>query len=65
MSRPVAVVLGLLLVVMGVLWTLQGLGYVGGSPMTGVTLWAVLGPLVACGGLALAVLGGPRRRQDR
>lgn len=64
MSRTVAVLLGTVLALAGVLWTLQGLGYVGGSPMTGVTLWAVVGPLVAFGGLALAALGGRRQGGD-
>jgi len=36
-----AIVLGALLVVMGAVFTLQGLGYLAGSAMTGVTLWAV------------------------
>jgi hypothetical protein len=40
-------------------WTLQGLGVLGGSVMSGVTLWAVIGPVVALAGLALAV---PSRR---
>jgi hypothetical protein len=62
MGRSVAIALGALLILMGVLWTLQGLGYVGGSPMTGVTLWAVVGPVVAGGGLLLAVLVGRRGR---
>ncbi|WP_030527852.1 hypothetical protein LG324_15725 [Phycicoccus jejuensis] len=62
MSRSVSVVLGAVLVLVGLLWMLQGLGYVGGSPMTGVTLWAVVGPLVAFAGLALAFLGGRRSR---
>jgi hypothetical protein len=48
-------VLGLLLVVSGVIWTLQGLGVLGGSAMSGVTLWAVVGPVVALAGLALLV----------
>ena len=58
MTRPVAIVLGLLLVVVGLLWTGQGLGWVGGSPMTGVTFWALVGPVVAVAGLVLAVRGG-------
>ena len=62
MGRSVAIALGVLLILTGMLWTLQGLGYVGGSPMTGVTLWAVVGPLVAVGGLLLAVLVGRRGR---
>ena len=46
---------GALIVIVGVSWTLQGLGVVGGSVMTGKTLWAVLGPLVAVTGLAMVV----------
>jgi hypothetical protein len=61
MSRPVRVIVGVLLVLMGALWTLQGLGVVGGSVMSGVTLWAVIGPVVAVAGLGLA-LSRPRAR---
>jgi uncharacterized membrane protein HdeD (DUF308 family) len=45
--------LGVLAVIVGVVWTLQGLGYLGGSAMTGVTLWAVVGPIVAVVGVVL------------
>ncbi|SER97498.1 hypothetical protein SAMN05216199_1647 [Pedococcus cremeus] len=61
MNRGLALALGVVLLLVGALWTLQGLGYVGGSPMTGVTFWAVVGPLVALLGLLLAVLGGRKR----
>ena len=44
-------VLGAILVVLGGIFTLQGLGYLGGSPMTGVTLWAIIGPILAVVGL--------------
>ena len=57
MRRPVAVVVGILLVAVGALWTLQGLGYVGGSAMSGVTLWAVVGPVVAVVGVVVAWWG--------
>jgi hypothetical protein len=63
MSRGLAVALGVVLLLVGALWTLQGLGYVGGSPMSGVTFWAVAGPLVALLGLLLAVVGGRGRRR--
>lgn len=48
-------VLGAILVVLGGIFTLQGLGYLGGSPMTGVTLWAIIGPILAVVGVALLV----------
>lgn len=57
MSRSLFLVLGGVLVLIGLLWTGQGLGWVGGSPMTGVTLWAVVGPLVALVGVVLLVVG--------
>jgi hypothetical protein len=57
MRKTLPVTLGTLMVVIGVIWTLQGLGYVKGSPMTGVELWAILGPLVAGLGVALSYVG--------
>ena len=55
MSRPVALVLGGILVVIGLIWFLQGIGVLGGSAMSGVVLWAVIGPIVAIAGIALIV----------
>ena len=49
--------LGLLGVVLGGVWTAQGLDLLGGSVMSGVTIWAIIGPIVAVVGLALIVLG--------
>ncbi len=46
---------GLILILMGVLWTLQGVGVVGGSVMSGVTLWAIIGPIVAALGVVLVL----------
>jgi hypothetical protein len=57
MRRTLPITLGVLMVVVGAVWTLQGLGYLEGSPMTGVELWAVLGPIVAGLGVALAYTG--------
>ncbi|EAP98444.1 hypothetical protein JNB_15808 [Janibacter sp. HTCC2649] len=50
-------ILGVVLMVIGAIWGLQGLGVIGGSAMSGVTLWAVIGPLVVVGGLTLALSG--------
>jgi hypothetical protein len=61
MGRPVAVVVGVVMLLVGGLWTLQGLGYVGGSFMSGSATWAVVGPAVAGLGLALIIVALQRR----
>jgi hypothetical protein len=63
MKGWIPLVLGLLAVVVGAVWTLQGLGYLGGSVMTGVTLWAVVGPIVVVAGLVVLGLGLRARRR--
>jgi len=63
MRQIVLVVIGLAAVLAGLVWTLQGLGYVGGSFMSGATVWAVIGPIVALAGLALIMLGLRSRRR--
>ena len=62
MNRTGLMVGGVVLLALGVLFTLQGLGYVGGSAMSGSTTWAVLGPVIAIVGLVLVVVGSRRRR---
>ncbi len=57
MKKPVWIVVGVLLILLGALWGLQGLGVVGGSVMSGKTLWAVVGPIVAVIGVILLVTG--------
>lgn len=58
--------LGLLAVVLGALWTLEGLGYVRGSLMTGHRLWSQVGPAVAAVGLLSICLAlRARRRRNR
>ncbi|MFG2047002.1 hypothetical protein ACGFIW_06185 [Micromonospora sp. NPDC048935] len=56
--------LGLLAVVIGAVWTVQGLGYVSGSIMTDEKIWAVIGPLVALAGLVVLWLGLRSRRRS-
>ena len=48
---------GSLITLAGVVFTLQGVGVIGGSFMSGTTTWAVAGPLIALVGLALVILG--------
>jgi hypothetical protein len=54
MKKNLRVGLGVLLVVVGLTWTLQGLGYLGQGGMTGVKLWAIIGPIVVIAGVFLA-----------
>lgn len=49
--------LAVVLIAIGAVWTLQGLGYLAGSPMTGVQLWAIVGPIVGLVGLVLGAAG--------
>jgi hypothetical protein len=62
MRKTLPITLGLLMVVVGAVWTFQGLGYLEGSPMTGQRVWAVIGPVVAGLGVALAYVGVRGRR---
>ncbi|WP_327636393.1 hypothetical protein OHB24_41195 [Kribbella sp. NBC_00482] len=65
MGKIVAIAFAVLLVAIGGVWTLQGLGYLKGSSMTGSTLWATVGPIVAALGVSLlyVAIRGPRKRQ--
>lgn len=60
-KKTLPITLGLLMAVVGAVWTFQGLGYLEGSPMTGVAVWAIIGPLVAGFGVALLLVGVRRR----
>ena len=57
MWRILLTIAGALILIAGVVWTLQGLGFIKGSVMTGVTLWVLVGPLIALCGLAVTVTG--------
>lgn len=56
MGRVVGLVVGVLMLLVGALWTFQGLGWVGGSSMTGQDFWAMVGPVVAGLGVALVIV---------
>ena len=62
MGQRVGRIIGVVLVLVGGLWTLQGLGVVGGSFMTGSTAWLVIGLVTVVMGLVLLV---PRRSRQR
>ena len=56
MRKTLLALVALGMVVVGAVWTFQGLGYLEGSAMTGVQTWAVIGPVVAGLGLALLIV---------
>jgi hypothetical protein len=51
--RAALAVLGVLLILIGLVWIGQGLGFVKGSFMTGAMLWAWIGACTALIGAAL------------
>jgi hypothetical protein len=55
--RWVMLVIGALALLMGAVWTLQGLDILKGSGMSGQTTFVIVGPIVALVGLALLLLG--------
>lgn len=55
MLKVVGLAVAGLMVLVGALWTFQGLGYVEGSSMTGEKTWSVIGPIVAGLGVALMI----------
>jgi hypothetical protein len=57
MRRVILVGTGFLLTLAGVVFTLQGVGVLGGSVMSGVTFWAVAGPVIVLAGVILAAIG--------
>lgn len=54
---------GVVLLLIGLLWTLQGAGIIGGSAMSGLLRWLIIGGVLMVVGLGLAVtaLRGPSR----
>jgi len=62
MGKWLFLILGVLLILVGLVWTLQGLDLMGGSVMSGVTLWAIVGPIVALVGVYVLWRGVRRAR---
>ncbi len=56
MTRAIGLTIAAVMVIVGAVWTLQGLGYLEGSFMTDNTTWAVIGPVLAGFGVALGIV---------
>ncbi len=59
--RWVFLIVGIILILLGGLWALQGLGILLGSPMTGQTRWLIIGAILVIIGIALFIMGLRRR----
>ena len=55
-GRALGLAFAVIMVIVGAVWTLQGLGYLEGSPMTGEDFWAIAGPVLAGLGVALGIV---------
>lgn len=62
--RILGIVIGVLVLIAGVIFTLQGLNILGGSSMSGERMWVILGPVVAIVGLVVLLLSLSGRRRS-
>lgn len=59
--RWLGIIIGVVAVLVGIVWTLQGLNILTGSGMSGHLIYAIIGPIVGVVGLGLVVIGARRR----
>jgi hypothetical protein len=57
MGKGLLTAAGIVVIIIGAVFALQGFGVIGGSAMSNNHTFEVIGPLVALAGLALAALG--------
>ena len=57
MRKPGLVFIGGIVALMGLVFTLQGVGVLKGSTMSNTTFWSVAGPVIGLIGVGIAVLG--------
>jgi len=55
MGRIPTLVVGAVLTLLGLVWILQGLDVIGGSGMSGHSIWAVIGIVIGAAGVFLVV----------
>jgi len=63
-KQPIPFVAGIVVLLAGIVFTLQGVGVLSGSTMSNTTTWSILGPLIAIAGAALVFRGTRVRRDD-
>jgi hypothetical protein len=57
MRKPGLVFAGALVALMGLVFTLQGVGVLKGSSMSNTTFWSIAGPVIMLVGVAVAAAG--------
>jgi Mg2+ and Co2+ transporter CorA len=55
-------IVGVIIAVFGALFGLQGFGVIGGSAMSGSSMWAIIGVVLFVIGVAIVALGQRRKR---
>jgi Mg2+ and Co2+ transporter CorA len=55
-------IIGIILILIGAVWTLQGSNVIGGSVMSGQSQWVYIGIVIAIVGVLLAIWSRTRRR---
>jgi uncharacterized membrane protein HdeD (DUF308 family) len=64
MKRWGSLAVGIVLIIIGIIWVLQGAGVIGGSFMSGQKLWFLIGLIALVVGSALAIFGLRQRRRS-
>jgi hypothetical protein len=59
-QRWISLVAGVILLLIGILWTLQGSNVITGSGMSGQKMWFLIGLVAAVVGIVLLVAGARR-----
>jgi drug/metabolite transporter superfamily protein YnfA len=57
MRYPALVAAGTVIAVLGLVFTLQGVGVLEGSSMSNTTTWSIAGPIIVVIGAAVAAFG--------
>jgi hypothetical protein len=57
MRKPGWVIAGVVVALVGLLFTLQGAGVIKGGAMSGSAFWVIAGPVIIIAGLAVATVG--------
>jgi hypothetical protein len=62
MKNGLLIAVGVIVTVAGVVFALQGFNVMGGSAMSGSSVWKILGPVIAIVGLVILSIGLRRGR---